>query len=144
MTSRPPDTAFHTVWLVTSAATLLLACLLRVHSGTKVVLPIIERPLPELCLSRTWLQLPCPGCGLTRSFIALGHGDLAAAWRYNPAGLYIFVLCVFQLPYRGWQLWRIGRSQREIDLGWFGYVAVWLVPVLLLAQWFEGLHAVWR
>jgi hypothetical protein len=144
MTARPPDAPFHAVWLAISAATLLLSCVLRVHGGTKVVLPVLERPLPELCLSRSWLQLPCPGCGLTRCFIALGHGNLSAAWRYNPAGLYLFALCVFQLPYRGVQLWRIRRGLREIELGWFGYVAVWLVPVLLLAQWFEGFRAVWR
>lgn len=144
MTGRPPDAAFHAVWLAISAATLLLSLSLSVHQGTQVLLPLVDRPLPELCLSRSWLRLPCPGCGLTRSFIALGHGDLAAAWRYNPAGLYLFALVVFQLPYRAWQLLRIRRGGSETNLGWVGYAALWLVPVLLLAQWFERLRELWR
>lgn len=27
---------------------------------------------------------PCPGCGLTRAFRALAHGDFPGAWQLNP------------------------------------------------------------
>ena len=30
--------------------------------------------------------LPCPGCGMTRSCLALLRGDLAETWRLNPFG----------------------------------------------------------
>lgn len=143
MNDRPPDAAFHAVWLAISAGVILLACVLRVEGGERVILPLINRPLPETCWSRTWLQLPCPGCGLTRSFISLAHGDIGAAWNYNPAGPYLFFLILLQAPYRAWQLWRIARGMGEMHLGQLGFAAFWLVPVLLLTQWLERLRQHW-
>jgi hypothetical protein len=29
---------------------------------------------------------PCPSCGLTRSGLAMGHGDWSAAFAWNPLG----------------------------------------------------------
>lgn len=144
MTRPPPDAAFHAVWLAISASILLLSLVLRVEGDVQVVLPVLGRPLPEMCWSRSWLQLPCPGCGLTRSFISLAQGDITSAWRYNPAGLYLFALLVFQLPYRAAQLAWIRWGRPEISVGWLGFAAVWLAPVLLLAQWFDRFREMWR
>jgi len=32
------------------------------------------------------VHVPCPLCGMTRSFAALAHGEAAAALRFHPAG----------------------------------------------------------
>lgn len=45
-----------------------------------------------MCAMRDVLGLPCPGCGLTRSFIHLAHGDPAGAAVMNPFGLLLFPL----------------------------------------------------
>jgi hypothetical protein len=48
-----------------------------------------------LCGFKSFTGLPCPGCGLTHSFCALGKGDLARAFGYNLLGpplLFTFVL----------------------------------------------------
>ncbi len=34
---------------------------------------------------------PCPGCGTTRSALALFHGDFAGALRWNPLGPFVVV-----------------------------------------------------
>lgn len=41
---------------------------------------------PVLCPFRLVTGLPCPGCGLTRSWVAIGHGDLHGAFAYNAFG----------------------------------------------------------
>jgi hypothetical protein len=46
--------------------------------------------LGVLCPFRRVLGLACPFCGLTRSFVALAHGELAAAVRFHPAGPVLF------------------------------------------------------
>ncbi|MEV5449542.1 DUF2752 domain-containing protein [Streptomyces sp. NPDC052535] len=38
-----------------------------------------------------------PTCGLTRSVVAVFRGDVAMAWRYNPAGLLVAVAAVAAL-----------------------------------------------
>ena len=42
---------------------------------------------PVLCPFRFLTGLPCPGCGMTRSVVALLHGDLAASLFYHPLGV---------------------------------------------------------
>jgi hypothetical protein len=55
------------------------------------VVAIAATPLlgyvPHICLARLLLQIPCPGCGITHSLLAVEHFNFAAAWRSNPAGL---------------------------------------------------------
>lgn len=41
---------------------------------------------PVLCPFRQLTGLPCPGCGLTRSWVYLVHGDVHAAVWANPFG----------------------------------------------------------
>jgi Protein of unknown function (DUF2752) len=42
--------------------------------------------LGSFCLLQYLWQSPCPGCGITRSVIALLHGDFAQAWHFHPGG----------------------------------------------------------
>lgn len=43
-----------------------------------------------LCQFRNVTNLPCLGCGLTRSYIALAHLDPARSAFYHPLGLVLF------------------------------------------------------
>jgi hypothetical protein len=39
--------------------------------------------------------LPCPGCGMTRGFVAMGHAQFGRAWRVNPLAppFFLLLLC---------------------------------------------------
>jgi hypothetical protein len=126
---------FHGVLLASAAAVLLLSFVLTVRDHSQVVLPLIGRPLPELCSLRRFTGLACPGCGLTRSFISIAHGDFRAAWTYNPAGLLLFAVVAAQVPFRGYQLWRIGHRRAELLLPYAAEVLFAAVGVALLLQW---------
>lgn len=56
--------------------------------------------LPPMCFSRTAFDIPCPGCGLTRSFVHLAHLEWDAAWRMHRLGWLLFATVLLQLPYR--------------------------------------------
>lgn len=56
------------------------------------------------CLAKELTSLPCPACGLTRGFVAAGHGAFAESWLQSPlstvlfcATLLVFAACVFAL-----------------------------------------------
>ena len=45
-----------------------------------------------ICGFKTLTGLPCPGCGLTHSFCALGKGDLSSAFAFNALGPLLFLI----------------------------------------------------
>lgn len=62
--------------------------------------------VPTLCGMRLITGLSCPGCGMTRSFAFLAHGQLRDAFAMNPLGPIAFVVVAAQVPYRSLRLWR--------------------------------------
>jgi len=50
-----------------------------------------------ICLFRHLTGLPCPGCGLGRSFVALTHGELGAALAHHALGPLFYAVCAVLL-----------------------------------------------
>jgi hypothetical protein len=130
-----PDPLFHTVILGLCIGVLLLSAILSIRGSTQVVLPLLNLPLPELCMLKRYTGLSCPGCGLTRCFIANAHGDLPVAVAYNPAGVFLFVIVALQIPLRSCQIWRIRHGLPELTTGIWGHTALLVFVIALLGQW---------
>lgn len=132
---RKVDPLYQWVILGLCVGTLALSMFMSVREGTQVLMPFLGKPLPELCHMKRYTGVECPGCGMTRAFISLGHGRLADAWRYNPAAFLLFPLMVVQIPFRAAQLWRVRRGLPELQAGWWGNAAVMAVVVVMIGQW---------
>jgi len=128
------DARSHGTLLALALGVLVASAVLQVRPPREVVVPLLGWSLPETCLTHRMTGLDCPGCGMTRSFIALAHFDLAAAWRFNAAGVFLFAVVLFQLPFRTLQLWRLRRGLAPIS-GVRLSRALWLIVVAVLAQW---------
>ncbi len=136
MARETPSPLARRVLLGVSLAVVILSCLLTQGSDNEqVMVPLLNQPLPPLCSLKRYTGLDCPGCGLTRSFIATAHGQFRAAVAHNPAGLYWFALIAGQIPWQAWQLRRIARGEKEIDLAWWGQSAIYLGLAALIGQW---------
>lgn len=133
--NAPAGALFQWTLLGIAAGVLFLSLVLRVEGPETVVVPLVDQPLPGTCTYKLWLGISCPGCGLTRCFISLAHGDMAGAWRFNPAGMFLFGAVLVQLPYRGWQLWRLRRGLREVSLGRISHIWLVVICIALFAQW---------
>src|SRR5215212_9677034 len=59
-------------------------------------LPALARWTDAGCLFRGLTGLPCPGCGITTSLLALGRGDMQGSWSANPAGFAVAGLLLGQ------------------------------------------------
>lgn len=128
------DATLDATLLAAALAVLLLSAILTPRGNTQLLLPVLGWPLPEICFTRRWLGIACPGCGLTRSLVAMMHGQVRSAWQFNPAGLAVFAAVAFQLPYRTWHLWRRLRGSaapRPVWLNWSWAV----IGTALVIQW---------
>lgn len=70
--------------VVLGAAVLMAAALLPLPKNGSIL------GLPSLCPFNNVTGIPCPGCGLTRSFVSLGHGDVSQAFVWHPLGPLLF------------------------------------------------------
>lgn len=95
------------LWLAVAVGVLALAATM---SPSPAVLHLFGHEVPTLCTFRLLTGESCPGCGLTRSFVFLAHGQLTDAFRMNVLGPPLFVALAAQVPYRLIRLWR-GRPQ---------------------------------
>ena len=100
----------HWVWLVLCSAVIVAACLLEVRGTDQVGCSLGPGfVLPQLCAFRGFLGVNCPGCGMTRSFIYLAHGNWQASWEMHRLGFLFALAVVAQVPYRIYRLCRPGR-----------------------------------
>src|ERR1041385_2394488 len=54
----------------------------------------LDSPATTLCAFKTVVGLPCPACGLTRSFCAMAKGELTRAFHFNLLGPALFLSAV--------------------------------------------------
>jgi hypothetical protein len=56
--------------------------------------------LPPLCVFKAVTGWDCPGCGLTRSFVYMGHAAFLEAFRMHGLGPLLYAVVVLQIPLR--------------------------------------------
>jgi hypothetical protein len=54
-------------------------------------LRIANASSPFFCPLKSLTGVPCPGCGLTRSFVAIASGKIPEAIAFNLFGIFLFV-----------------------------------------------------
>ncbi len=95
---------------------------------------------PGICPFAMMTGLPCPGCGLTRSWVAFMHGDVGASFRFNVFGPILLVLTVVTIvvavatlvrrrrpPLEGWRDVVLGRAGAVLLGTWLTYGLVRVV-----------------
>lgn len=98
-----------------AAALVLAACSLDLEeTGT---LRMAGANVPTLCTFKAVCGVSCPGCGLTRSFVATAHLDLARGFAFHPLGPLLFLLVLAQLP---WQAIGLALDRRSATIGLAG------------------------
>ena len=140
---RRREWQFHFALLLLCLTVVGLAATMSVHAATEVRLPGLPASLPELCYFRRGTGIDCPGCGLTRSFISLAHGQLALACRYNIAGVLFFPVVAFQIPYRLAQILRLRWGLAPWDLTFITPSVFVGLFVVMLVQWVSKLLSLW-
>ncbi len=130
----------HVILLLLSVAVMFGAMVLRPGAGGGLELPIpaidVNAPLPPVCWAQRVTGLPCPGCGLTRSFTAMAHARVWEAFGYNAVGPFLFVVVLFQIPYRIVEISGIGaESSVWIRLRSISEYPFWAVIWALVIVW---------
>jgi hypothetical protein len=97
------------------------------------VLVPLDAPVWIPCTFKTWTGLPCPFCGMTRSFTRAGHGDWSTSIAESPLGFVLFTICLLLV---GLGLLAILRkSSFGVDWEGRGKQALLLAALLVLANW---------
>ncbi len=134
---EPRPTCFERLWDATLLAVAISIPLLghfMSTSGDAVAFPGFERsPLPNLCVSRAF-GIRCATCGVTRSIIALMHGDLSASLAYHRFGWLILLFVIAQVPFRTYRLLRPRDCLPRLER--VGILALMAVAILVVINRF--------
>jgi len=71
------------------------------------VRPWLPATLGPPCPLRTVTGVPCPFCGMTRGVTSLVHGQVSAAFSYNPGAFLVVAMALVLLVAWRWQRVRI-------------------------------------
>lgn len=134
-----PRLRTHRDMLVLITFIFVAALVLQVHPDGRVgLLYFSDIVLPPMCWSREFFGVPCPGCGLTRSFVHLAHGRLLESLEAHRLGWLIAGLFLAQIPYHLYALRHprqrmlSSRSRWHVGLVVAGLlVTSWILKMLL-------------
>lgn len=117
------------------AATVIGASFLMQSQGQEsVFLPGAKSAMPELCVAKRIFRVPCPGCGLTRSFISISHGQFARAWNFNPVSFLLHPFIFAQIPWNAMQYWLIRKRGYGVSLPYVHFLPI-TIAVFMLVRW---------
>ena len=127
----------HRNMLILCTTVVILALTLQTRADQRVEFAWLPGvPMPESCASRSIFDIECPGCGLTRSFIAIARGSLSAAFQQNRTGWLLACALLIQFPYRVWMLYHVRtRGLPEPVPERLKLAFVWILTVALIGNW---------
>ncbi len=127
----------HRNMLILCTTVVILALTLQTRADQRVEFAWLPGvPMPESCASRSIFDVECPGCGLTRSFIAIARGSLSAAFQQNRTGWLLACGLLIQFPYRVWMLYHVRtRGLPEPVPERLKLAFVWILIVALIGNW---------
>ncbi len=103
----------HRQMLGIACGIIVLSLVLKVRSDDHAAFWFLpDWPIPSSCPSQAIFGVDCPGCGLTRSFICLAHGDWHRAFLKHRVGWLLALAVVLQIPYRLTAL--LGRNRQPL------------------------------
>lgn len=122
------------LWLVASWGILLLLPMGKVtQDGQGIQFRWGTTRMPETCIVRRWWGWSCPGCGVTRSLLAIVNCEWRSAYQINPAGFVVASLLVWQCLFRPYGLNRLGE---DIAWGeWVHHSLLFVLVVVLAVRW---------
>ena len=92
----------HVFWLGLSLAVVAASVVLSPDPQT---IALFGWELPGLCTFRRLFGIDCPGCGLTRSFVYMGHLQPRQALEMHLLGPVLYTLNLAHIP------WRLARMR---------------------------------
>jgi hypothetical protein len=126
------DRVCHLAILSVCGAALIGAAVLR-PSGEG--LSFLGLRWPFSCWLHDTLGIRCALCGMSRSFSALAHGDIAASVQFHRLGPAVFALFCLQIPYRLYAL-ALGPKRVSVKLARWHIGLVVLLCLAVLVNWF--------
>ena len=124
----------HVIFFAMGLSVIGLSFLMRAEGPESVYWPGARFAMPEVCTAKRVFGVPCPGCGLTRSFISISHGQFGRAWQFNPASFLLYPFVFVQIPWHAMQYWLIRKRGFGVHVPYIHFLPI-TIAIFLLVQW---------
>lgn len=133
-----PDKSTHWFYLIVILIFLILPFFISYTSDRAGPPKIFSMELPSACLSHEIFNSPCPGCGLTRSFILITHGQIRKSCKLHRLGLLVYLFFILLAGYRIYCLRHPGKELHPV-VAELQFILPFTLLCLLLINWCIGI-----
>ena len=119
-------------WMVLGACVgaLCLAAVLTPAPPGDTTVRIGGIAVPPLCGFKATSGIPCPGCGLTRSWVSAAHGRFQESLAWHRMGWVLMLYAATQAVRHAW--WLAKPDHRQGVNRWGKRLDIALIPIILL------------
>ena len=115
---------------------LLFSLILSFENGNSIYISGFEQyNYFGFCLFKQVTGVQCPSCGLTRSFILIGHFKILEALSFNMVGIFMYILVILQIPYRVLLISKNAKIIYTNKITLFSKVYIYLLCFILSVEW---------
>lgn len=127
---------WHYAMLAITITIVVLSLILSVRDDQRIIITGLSGyPIPETCWMKNLFHCDCPGCGLTRSFVHLAHGNWRQSLAVHRIGWLLAIAFLVQIPYR----WIVLRNPAwTVGSRWSKGIFIFFV-VALIVNWLINL-----
>jgi len=129
------DVKGHMLVLVVCVAMLSLAFIITPVAPGRPKLSVKGATLPPLCMLKSTTGRDCPGCGMTRSWVAAAHGDMISSLNYHRLGWLFMLYTALQVVRQSLWLALPGLRQRLAAPGRILDRTLFVFAGLLMLNW---------
>jgi hypothetical protein len=86
----------------------------------------------SICIFKVYTGLPCPGCGMTRSFMSVFHGKFHEAFYWHPLWIWVVIGSVLYATVHFWHSNSKQIRKSIVNISLILLISVYVIRMILL------------
>ena len=102
----------------------------------------VDNKISSVCIMKNLFNIRCPGCGLTRSFLAILHFNFIEAFHYNILGIPLFIGFVLAIIFMIYDIFKNRTKTLSFILKFLEKYNIAIILLLVLSMIINNIRGI--